>query len=265
MRLSRDNGSVAVSAKDLESWPAFRKRVIDDLKSLEELRNAPVVSADDYHGPVLFSGDAAADVMDRLFSPNIEADRPEMGTTARTTGAYTSSYKSRVLPEFLSVTDDPLQAKFAGRALLGAYAFDDQGVPAQSVHVVANGTLENFLIGREPIKDFPASNGHGRAAPGQAAHSRTGVLIFTSSQPLSKDELNKRLETMAKDQGQRCLCGGDAGRRTSAAAALPCPCRWNAPAGARSGVRRAGQPESPLGHRCRWKRRVRLRCAARRA
>lgn len=202
MRLSRDNGSVAVNAKDLESWPAFRKRVIDDLKSLEELRNAPVVSADDYHGPVLFSGDAAADVMDRLFSPNIEADRPEMGTTARTTGAYTSSYKSRVLPEFLSVTDDPLQTKFAGRALLGAYAFDDQGVPAQAVHVVVNGTLENFLIGREPIRDFPVSNGHGRAAPGQAAHSRTGVLIFTSNQPLSKDDLNKRLETMAKDQGR---------------------------------------------------------------
>jgi len=202
MRLSRDNGTVAVSAKDLESWPAFRKRVLDDLKSLEELRNAPLVSADDYHGPVLFSGDAAADVMDRLFAPNIEADRPEMGTTARTTGAYTSSYKSRVLPEFLSVTDDPLQAKFAGRALLGAYTIDDQGVPAQSVNVVVSGTLQNFLIGREPIKDFPVSNGHGRAPAGQAAQSRTGVLIFKSNQPLSKEELNKRLLTMAKDQGR---------------------------------------------------------------
>ena len=41
------------------------------------LRNAPVVSAEDYHGPVLFSGDAAADLMDRLFIPNVEADRPE--------------------------------------------------------------------------------------------------------------------------------------------------------------------------------------------
>ena len=108
MRLARDNGTVATTAKELESASAFRKRVIDDLKSLEALRNAPVVSAEDYHGPVLFSGDAAADVMNRLFIPNVEADRPEMGTTARTTGAYTSSFHARVLPEFLSATDDPL-------------------------------------------------------------------------------------------------------------------------------------------------------------
>jgi TldD protein len=201
MRLARDNGTVAVDAKDLESAAAFRKRTIEDLKSYEELRNAPVVSADDYHGPVLFSGDAAADVMNHLFTPNIEADRPEMGTTARTTGAYSSSYKARVLPEMFSVADDPLQTTFDGKPLLGAYAVDDQGIPAQSVAVVVNGSLENFVIGREPVRDFPTSNGHGRAAPGQAAHSRTGVLIFKASQPLSKDDLNKRLVDMAKQQG----------------------------------------------------------------
>jgi len=202
MRLSRDNGTIAVSAKELESAAAFHKRAIDDLKSFEELRNAPVVSADDYHGPVLFSGDAAADVIDRLLVPNIEADRPEMGTTARTTGAYSSSFKARVLPAMLSVTDDPLQAKFDGKALLGAYTIDDEGVPAQSVDIVVNGKLENFLIGREPIKDFDTSNGHGRAAPAQAAHSRAGVILVKSSQPLSSSELNKRLLTMAKEQGR---------------------------------------------------------------
>jgi TldD protein len=202
MRLGRNTDTVAVEAKDLESASSFRKRTIEDLKSYEELRNAPVVSADDYHGPVLFSGDAAADVMNHLFTPNIEADRPEMGTTARTTGAYSSSYKSRVLPEMFSVTDDPLQTKFDGKLLLGAYAVDDQGVPAQSVDVIDKGTLENFLIGREPVKDFSASNGHGRAAPGQAAHSRTGVLIFKASQPLSKGDLNKRLLDMAKLQSR---------------------------------------------------------------
>jgi TldD protein len=202
MRLARDNGSVAANAKDLESWPAFRKRVIDDLKSLEALRNAPVVDAEDYHGPVLFSGDASADVLNRLFLPNVEADRPEMGTTARTTGAYTSSYKSRVLPEFLSVVDDPLQTKFDGKELLGAYAVDDQGVLAQPVNLVAKGRLENYLIGREPIKDFPESNGHGRAAPGQPAHSRSAVMIFKSSKPVSPAELNKQLLALAKEQGR---------------------------------------------------------------
>jgi TldD protein len=202
MRLSRDNGTVATTAKELESASAFRKRVIDDLKSFDELRNAPVVSADDYHGPVLFSGDAVADVFNRLFVPNVEADRPEMGTTARTTGAYSSSYKSRVLPDMLSVTDDPLETKFNGKALLGAYAIDDDGVPAQSVDIVTHGKLENFLIGREPVKDFATSNGHGRAAPVQATHSRSGVVLIKADQPLSKDELNQRLLAMAKEQGK---------------------------------------------------------------
>jgi TldD protein len=202
MRLSRDNGTVATTAKELESASAFRKRAIDDLKSFEELRNAPVVSAEDYHGPVLVSGDVAADIFTRLFVPNVEADRPEMGTTARTTGAYSSSYKSRILPEMINVTDDPLQTKFNGKALLGAYTIDDEGVPAQSVDIVVHGKLENFLIGREPIKDLVTSNGHGRAAPAQAPHSRTGVVLIKADQPVSKDELNKRLLTMAKEQNK---------------------------------------------------------------
>ena len=202
MRLSRDNGTVATTAKELESASAFRKRAIDDLKSFNELRNAPVVSAEDYHGPVLFSGDAVADVFTRLFVPNVEADRPEMGTSARTTGAYSSSYKSRVLPDMLSVTDDPLQAKFNGRGLLGAYTIDDEGVPAQSVDIVEHGKLENFLIGREPVKDFATSNGHGRAAPAQAPHSRSGVVLIKTDQPLSKEQLNQRLLAMAKEQGK---------------------------------------------------------------
>jgi TldD protein len=202
MRLSRDNGTVATTAKELESAAAFRKRAIDNLKSFEELRSAPVVSAEDYHGPVLVSGDVAADIFTRLFVPNVEADRPEMGTTARTTGTYSSSYKSRVLPDMISVTDNPLETKFNGKALLGAYTIDDEGVPAQSVDIVVHGKLENFLIGREPIKDLVTSNGHGRAAPAQAAHSRSGVVLVKADQPLSKEALNQRLLAMAKEQNK---------------------------------------------------------------
>ena len=202
MRLSRDNGTVATEAKDLETWPQFRKRVVDDLKSLEDLRKAPVVAAEDYHGPVLFSGDAAADVINHLFVPNVEADRPELGTTARTTGAYTSSYKSRVLPEFLNITDNPLLKTFDGKSLLGAYEVDDEGVPAEAVNLVVDGKLQNYLIGREPIKDFSESNGHGRSAPGSASHSRSGVMIVKPSKPISTADLSKRLLTMAKEQGR---------------------------------------------------------------
>ena len=202
MRLGRDNGSTATAAAALESWPKFSQRTLDDLHSFNDLRNAPVVAAEDYHGPVLFSGDAAADVFNRLFVPNIEADRPDAGTTARTTGAYNSSLHARVLPELLSVTDDPTRTTFEGQQLLGSYAVDAEGTPAERVDLVIAGKLQAYDIGREPVRDFDASNGHGRAAPGQPAHSRAGVILITSAHPLSPAEMDSRLIALAREQNR---------------------------------------------------------------
>ncbi len=202
MQLSRDNGTSATSAAGLEAWPAMRQRVINNLLSYNELRHAPVVDADDYHGPVLFSGDAAADVINRLFVPNIEADRPEIGTTARTQGAYQSSLHSLVLPNYISVIDDPTLRTFGGQSLLGAYSVDDEGTPVAPVTLVKDGELVNYDIGREPVKDFPASDGHGRAIPAQAAHSRAGVVIVKSTQNLTAEQMRAKLVSLAKEKNK---------------------------------------------------------------
>lgn len=202
MQLGRNNGTTATVAEKLEDWPALKKRTLDDLKSFQELRQAPLVDAEDYHGPVLFSGDAAADVVNRLFVPNIQADRPEMGTLARTVGAYQSSLRSPVLPAFLSVVDDPTLHEFKGQGLLGAYSVDDQGEPAAPVTVVDRGKLVNYLVSREPVKDFPSSNGHGRAVLGGPARAHAGVLVVKASQEMSTDQLRGRLLSLAKDQGR---------------------------------------------------------------
>jgi predicted Zn-dependent protease len=202
MELGRSNGSVATTAAGLESAAALNKRVIDDLVSFNELRHAPIVDPEDYHGPVLFSGDASADVFDRLFVPNVEADRPDIGTSARTQGAYQSSYKTPILPTFLSVVDDPTLRTFEGHSLLGAYKVDDEGVPVEPVDIVVHGKLMNYLVGRQPVKDFPESNGHGRAVLGQSAHSRAGVIIIKSSDPLSAEALRGKLLALAKEQGR---------------------------------------------------------------
>lgn len=211
MRLGRDNGSVAARADELESAAAFHQRAIDDLKSFNDLRNAPLAAADDYHGPVLFSGDASSDVFNRLFVPNVEGDRPDLGTAARTQGAYTSSLHARVLPALLSVTDDPLIATFAGKHLLGAYEVDDEGVAAVPTDVVVAGKLQNFLVGREPIRDFPDSNGHGRAAAGQPPRSHSGVIVFkpvpvsglpATQKPLSDADMTAHLLALAKEQNR---------------------------------------------------------------
>jgi len=200
MQLGRNNGSTAPTAAGLESAASLHKRTIENLLSFDALRKAPVVDAEDYHGPVLFSGDAAADVVNRLFVPNVEADRPEMGTTARTQGAYQSSYKSPVLPAFLSVVDDPSLKTYEGKTLLGSYAVDDEGEPVTPVTIVEHGKLINYLLGREPVKDFPNSNGHGRAGLGQAAHSKAGVVVVKTAQELTAEQLHAKLLALAKDQ-----------------------------------------------------------------
>jgi len=200
MQLGRSNGSTAPSAETLESAQAFHQRVLDDVKSFAALRNAPVVDAEDYHGPVLFSGDASTDVFDSLFVPNIQTMRPAMGTTARTTGEYQSSYHSRVLPTRFNVVDDPRRTTFDGKALVGSYQFDDQGVPAQAVHVVEQGKLMNYLTSRTPVRDFPASSGHGRAVPGQAAQASAAVTIFSAVDPLSPSAMQAKLLSMAREQ-----------------------------------------------------------------
>ncbi len=202
MQVGRNNGTTATTAAGLEDWASLRKRTLDDLKSFEELRQAPVIDAEDYHGPVLFSGDAAADVVNRLFVPNIEAERPEMGTTARTQGAYQSSFRSPVLPAFLTVEDDPGLHAFEGKSLVGAYSVDDEGERAEPVTVVDRGKLVNYLLSREPVKDFPESNGHGRATLGGAAHARPGVLVVKSSNSLTAEQLRAKLLALARDQGR---------------------------------------------------------------
>ncbi len=214
MQLGRNNGSTATTAAGLESAQALRERTIADLKSFEALRQAPVVEAEDYHGPVLFSGDAAADVVNRLIVPNIDAERPDMGTTARTQGAYQSSLRTPVLPPFLTLVDDPTLKTFDGRSLVGAYRVDDEGEPAEPVTLIERGKLVGFLVGRQPVKDFPKSNGHGRATLGGPAHPHPGVLLVKSTENLSLDQLRQKLASLAKEQGRdvyevETLGGGD--------------------------------------------------------
>jgi TldD protein len=200
MRLERSYGVSGLTPADLGPAEKFHNGVLHVLTGLHELRNAPVMS-DEYHGPVLFAGNASARTFDELFAHAVAGHRPELGSTARTVGPFASSYKTRVLPDFMKVVDDPGIATFNGKPLLGAYQVDDEGVPAQSVTLVDDGKLLSYLTGREPIRDFPSSNGHARAATAQPANPQIGVLHVEVSEASSEDDLLKRLVAMGKDQG----------------------------------------------------------------
>jgi hypothetical protein len=160
---------------------------------------------EEYHGPVLLSSDAGTDTLRGLLEGGVVATRPKLGTEARTNGPFASSFHARVLPEKMQVVDDPSLKTFDGKSLVGAYDIDDEGVPAQAVNLVVDGKLQNYLIGREPVRDFPQSNGHGRAGIAGPAHPSIGVLKITAIDGLSDDELSHKLIDMAKDRGLKSV------------------------------------------------------------
>jgi TldD protein len=202
MRLDRSYASTGQSLSDLDAPEAFDKHALKLIASLTDLRNAPLVE-EEYHGPVLFSSDAGADTIRSLVATSVTATRPKLGTEARTNGLYSSSYHAKVLPYYMDVVDDPGLKSFNGKDLVGSYAIDDEGVPAEAVTLVTGGTLENYLIGREPVKGLPQSNGHGRAGVTGPARPSIGVLKVTAKDGLTDDALNKKLADMAKDRGLR--------------------------------------------------------------
>ena len=201
MRLQRNPFFAAATVKELPTPDEFVASAAKMIDTLKALRDAPMVD-EDYRGPVLFSADAASDVFNGMVGSNILGKRPKPGESARTVGDYASNYKSRVLPAFVSVEDDPTLRSFAGKTLIGSYDADDEGVKAEKVEIVQDGQLVNYLIGREPIRDFPESNGHGRAAIGQSAAPSLGTLIVRSKQTLTPAQLKAKLVDLCKQDNR---------------------------------------------------------------
>ena len=201
MRLGRSPYHSAATLRELPTPDEFLSDTAKMVQTLKELREAPIVD-EDYRGPVLFSSDAASDIFNGMVGGNIVGRRPAPGQSARTVGEYASNYKSRVLPAFLSIEDDPTTKTFEGRSLLGSYDTDDEGVRAEKVAIIQDGMLVNYLLGREPIRDFPGSNGHGRAAPSQLALPSIGNLIVQPKQTLSPAELKQKLIDICRQEGK---------------------------------------------------------------
>jgi TldD protein len=201
MRLSRNPFWMVAKTEELPTHDALMNDAKKMLDTVVALRQAPIVE-EEYRGPVLFAPDAANDVIASLIGANILGRKPQLGRPNRTIGAFATSYKSRVLPTFVSVIDDPTLQEYEGKSLVGSYGVDDDGVKAQPVNLVNNGMLVNYLLGREPIRDFPASNGHGRASVGTLPAPNLGVLLLKSSEAQSPEALKQRVIDMIKEQGK---------------------------------------------------------------
>jgi predicted Zn-dependent protease len=180
----------------LPSEAALAAEVRSMMTLLARLREAPIV--DPFSGPAILSGRAAGVFFHEIFGHRVEGHRQRSDDDAQT---FAKRVGQPVLPTFLSVIFDPTRRLRGETELHGFYEFDDEGVKARPVTVVDKGTLQTFLLGRAPIRQFPRSNGHGRAQPGYVPVSRQSNLIVESAQSVSPERLVEMLKEEARRQG----------------------------------------------------------------
>src|SRR5258708_13686529 len=89
------------------------------------IRAAPL--AEPFDGPALLSGRATAVFFHEVLGHRLEGHRQRGEQEGQT---FTKKINQAVLPEFLSVTDDPTLRTLNGLDLGGWYQYHQEGVPA---------------------------------------------------------------------------------------------------------------------------------------
>ena len=198
MELLRVETFQADTAEGLPDEAEIAAKIAKMASDLKALRAAP--TAEPFDGPALLSGRAAAVFFHEVLGHRLEGHRQRGDQEGQT---FTKKINQQVLPEFLSVVDDPTERTLNGMDLGGWYQYDDEGVA---------GAARGSDQGRHPqeLSDvahadpglFDQSNGHGRAQAGLMATGRQGNLIVSSTHTAKDSEMRQKLIDEVKKQGK---------------------------------------------------------------
>jgi TldD protein len=197
MDLMRVETFQATTAEKLPSEAEVTAKIGKMATDIQHLKAAPVTEPTTV--PVLLSGRAAAVFFHEVLGHRLEGHRQRDEKEGQT---FTKKVGQPVLPEFLSVADDPTQKELNGVELAGYYAFDDEGMPGSRVDLIEHGTLKNFLMSRMPINQFAKSNGHGRAEASFMPTGRQGNLMVTSTHTVKDAVMRQQLIDEIKKQSK---------------------------------------------------------------
>jgi TldD protein len=197
----------ALNLSELPKEDELAKRAEKVAAETEALIKAPV--AEDYSGPVLFDQEAAAQMMAQVLADTIRLQRKPLAPPGTNNpgaqmieSVWSSRIGAKVMPDWMTIVDDPREERINGTALAGHYDVDDEGVPAEKVTIVEKGVLKGFLFSRQPIRDFAASNGHGRLPGGWGSQAAViGSLFVQADQTISEAQLRAKLMEKVKAAG----------------------------------------------------------------
>jgi TldD protein len=185
--------------------PELRRAAQAMAENLTKLADAPV--GEDYNGPILFESTAAAQLLAEVLGKNLSLPRRPVTERGRNGFFQPSELEgrqgSRIMPEFMTVVDDPTQLEWRGKPLFGHFEVDREGVVPKPLLLVDKGVLKNFLLTRQPVRGFTGSNGRAML-PGSYGTSTAGVsnLFVKASETVTAAELKKKLIEMCQNRGK---------------------------------------------------------------
>ena len=178
------------------------ERVRTMAATLSARRTAEFV--DRYSGPVLFEGQAAAELFAQVLAPKLLAVRVPVaedsrmeGFTATLRNPFQDKIGARVLPRGFSVHDDPTLDTYAGTPLHGGYRIDDDGIPAAPTALIENGVLKRLLATRNPIDGIARSTGN-RRMMGVPLPSN---LLVATDRGMSDEEVAEEFKLLIEERG----------------------------------------------------------------
>ncbi len=174
-------------------------------ENLTRLVRAPM--GETYSGPVLFEGVAGPQIFAEVLGKNLALGRKpvlEPGAPGSVPSSELEGRQgARVLPDTFQVVDDPTQTEFEGHKLFGSFKVDDEGVQAQPLTIVEKGVLKNFVLTRQPVRGFGATNGRARL-PGSYGARTAAVsnLFIQASETVAPAQLRQKLVEACKQRGK---------------------------------------------------------------
>jgi predicted Zn-dependent protease len=193
------------TAKDLPTDDELKGESKKLIEAVGALAKAPLMDSN-YTGPVLFEGEGAVGLIRASLAPHLggtpvpEGLNPQEAKTFG--GALTGKVGQPVLSTNISITDDPTAKTGGGKALIGGYKIDDEGVLSQRIEVIKDGILKTLLTSRTPSAKGQVSNGHARrTADGGAFHGSATNLFVTGKNGVPRAQLIQKLIAAAKARG----------------------------------------------------------------
>jgi TldD protein len=198
----RDDGSKAgdcefVFADTVEQMPALpelEKMTREFAERLDKLRTAKAVT-EEYDGPILFEGQAAAEFFADILAPQL-GNTQESSGYSMSKNLWREKIGQKVLPTFMSVTDDPAAKEYKGTPIYGASSVDEDGLRPQKLTLIDHGILKTFCMSRIPTRQLTKSNGHSSGGVGVPT-----TLFITADTSVPFSQLRARLIAEGKEQG----------------------------------------------------------------